>query len=287
MDVIGEDGAAIFKWIVSADAAAQASMSIVADRIVTRSRIEAHSSNCERLHHVTKVPLTPRKWSVIVAICLAVLPCAGASIGQASPTQPSPSQASPSHRSGPAESLYLELSSVGLDTGRVFQGAGASLDRSAIHITLEDGTIAFTKDVLGRITGAFFEGEGEVLLAPPNDVERKSMSLFTGMAILEERFSTAYFRFNDNTATELQPGLRAPSRPSSLSPGGTGQPETWRRWTPCECWRVSARCCRPQAGQPPTTHQPQEPQIPMTACCTSAAGKQTLAFSTYSTTRWP
>jgi len=63
---------------------------------------------------------------------------------------------------------------------------GASLDRSAIHITLEDGTIAFTKDVLGRITGAFFEGDGEVLLAPPNDVERRSMSLFTGMAILEE-----------------------------------------------------------------------------------------------------
>ena len=101
---------------------------------------------------------------------------------------------------------------MGLDTGRVFKVRGASLDRSAIHITLEDGTIAFTKDVLGRITGAFFEGEGEVLLAPPNDVERKSMSLFTGMAILEERFSTAYFRFNDNTAAELQPGLRAPEQ---------------------------------------------------------------------------
>jgi len=52
-------------------------------------------------------------------------------------------------------SLYLELSSVGLDTGRVFKVRGASLDRSAIHITLEDGTIAFTKDVLGRITGLF------------------------------------------------------------------------------------------------------------------------------------
>jgi hypothetical protein len=92
----------------------------------------------------------------------------------------------------------------------VFKVRGAALDRGAIHITLEDGTIAFTKDVLGRITGAFFEGEGEVLLAPPNDVERRSMSLFTGMAILEERFSTAYFRFNDDSASDLQPGLRAP-----------------------------------------------------------------------------
>ena len=49
-----------------------------------------------------------------------------------------------------------------------------------------------------------------MLLAPATDVERKQMSLFTGMAILEERFSTAYFRFNDNTAADLQPGLRAP-----------------------------------------------------------------------------
>src|SRR5258706_226278 len=125
--------------------------------------------------------------------------------------------ASTSHPSGPAESLYLQLSSVGLDPGRVFKVRGASLDRSAIHITLEDGTIAFTKDVLGRITGAFFEGDGEVLLAPPNDVERRSMSLFTGMAILEEHFSTAYFRFNDNTATELQTGLRTPEQPEQFA----------------------------------------------------------------------
>jgi hypothetical protein len=143
---------------------------------------------------------------VTLAVCLAVwgIPRAWGeqATGQATPA--------PARRPGPAESLYLQLSGVGLDSSRVFKVRGAALDRSAIHITLEDGTIAFTKDVLGRITGAFFEGDGELLLAPPNDVERKSMSLFTGMAILEERFSTAYFRFNDNTAAELQPGLRAP-----------------------------------------------------------------------------
>jgi hypothetical protein len=114
------------------------------------------------------------------------------------------------HKPGPAESLYLQLSNVGLDPAHVFGVRDSSIDRPAIHITLEDGTIAFTHDVLGRITGAFFEGDGEVLLVPPKEVERKSMSLFTGMAILEERFSTAYFRFNDNTAAELQPGFRAP-----------------------------------------------------------------------------
>jgi hypothetical protein len=116
----------------------------------------------------------------------------------------------------PAEALYLELGNVGLDPTRVYQVRGASLDRSAVHITLDDGTIAFTQDVMGRITGAFFEGEGEVLLTPPNNVERKSMSLFTGMAILEEHFATAYFRFNDDAASELRPDLRATDNPDEF-----------------------------------------------------------------------
>ena len=116
----------------------------------------------------------------------------------------------------PAEALYLQLGQVGLDAGRVYKVRGASLDRSAVHITLEDGTIGFTQDVMGRITGAFFEGDGEILLTPPNSVERKSMSLFTGMAILEEHFATAYFRFNDDAAAELRPDLRATGKPAGV-----------------------------------------------------------------------
>jgi hypothetical protein len=151
---------------------------------------------------------------MLFALCLAVLafPRVGNAQGSAAQTPTTQADAAQAHRPGPAEALYLQLGSTDLDPGRVFGVRGAAIDRSAIHITLEDGTIAFTRDVLGRITGAFFEGDGEVLLAPPNEVERKSMSLFTGMAILEERFSTAYFRFNDNTAAELQPGLRAPQQ---------------------------------------------------------------------------
>jgi peptidase M1-like protein len=138
---------------------------------------------------------------MMLAVCLAISSFPPVSNAQATPVQ---------KQSGPAESVYLQLASVGLDPSRVFKVRSASLDRSSIHITLEDGTIAFTKDVMGKVTGAFFEGDGELLLRPPTDVERRSMSLFTGMAILEERFSTAYFRFNDGAASELQPGLRAP-----------------------------------------------------------------------------
>jgi hypothetical protein len=109
---------------------------------------------------------------------------------------------------GPAETLYLQLRSVGLDKSRVYHIRETSIDKAAIHITLDDGTIAFTEDVSGHITGAFFEGDAEVLLTPPNRVERASMSVFTGAAILEERFTTAYFRFNDDTFAELQSKLR-------------------------------------------------------------------------------
>ena len=109
----------------------------------------------------------------------------------------------------PGEALYLQLGRVGLDAKRVYKVRDASIERPDVHISLEDGTIAFTEDVMGRITGAFFEGEGEILLTPPNEVERRSLSLFTGAAIVEERFATAYFRFNDDTAAELRPGLRA------------------------------------------------------------------------------
>jgi len=130
-----------------------------------------------------------------LALALGIGVCAAPAFCQSPPAKP-------------AEALYLQLGQVGLDPARVYKVRDASLDRAAIHITLEDGTIAFTQDVMGRITGAFFEGEGEVLLVPPSDVERRSMSLFTGMAILEEHFATAYFRFNDDVFTELRPDLR-------------------------------------------------------------------------------
>jgi len=119
-------------------------------------------------------------------------------------------QPGPAKPVGPAESLYLKLRSVGLDEKKVFKIREASLDRASVHISLEDGTIAFTESVGGHVTGAFFQGDGEILLTPPNSVERSSLALFTGGAILEEKFSTAYFRFNDDVYAELTPFLRSP-----------------------------------------------------------------------------
>ena len=145
-----------------------------------------------------------------LALALAVTPAGRAQTSAVAPT-PVP-QASPAPLpERPAEALYLRLRSVGLDKSRVYHIRDVTMERAAFHITFDDGTIGFTEDVEGHVTGAFFEGEGEVLLVPPNQAERASMALFTGAAILEEKFVTGYFRFNDDTFAELQPSLRPAS----------------------------------------------------------------------------
>jgi hypothetical protein len=97
---------------------------------------------------------------------------------------------------------------VGLDPHSVYHVRDASIARPNLRLDLDDGTLAFTEDICGRITGAFFEGEGEILLRPPNRAERGSLALFTGMAILEEQITSGYLRFNDDTAAVLRPYLR-------------------------------------------------------------------------------
>jgi hypothetical protein len=148
---------------------------------------------------VTKVMLLIR-----LSLGRMLLTCCAVSL--AGGAMASPSESDATH---PGEALYLRLRSVGLDASRVYRIRDASLDRSSLHITFDNGIIAFTQDVEGRITGAFFEGDGEVLLSPPSRVERSSLALFTGMAILEEQFSTAYLRFNDDTYAELRASLHS------------------------------------------------------------------------------
>jgi len=104
--------------------------------------------------------------------------------------------------------LYRALRSVGLDETKVFHVREAALDRDELHLYLTDGTIAFTQDVQGRVTGAYFEGDGEVLMRPPNLTEHASLGLFSGMGVLDERFSAAYFRFNKDLLGQLKPYLR-------------------------------------------------------------------------------
>jgi len=136
--------------------------------------------------------------------CAAILVAALLGTVRASATEAPTASEMPENASQPAEQLFLRLGSVGLDAARVYHVRDAHVDRPGLYLTLEDGTIAFTEDVVGRVTGALFEGEGEVLVLPPDRAERSSLALFTGSAVLEERFRFGYIRFNDRTYEELK-----------------------------------------------------------------------------------
>ncbi len=113
--------------------------------------------------------------------------------------------------------LYRQVGNLSLDPAAVYRVRDASIDREDVHISLNDGTIAFTRAINGRITGAIFEGEGEILIVPPDFTERHSLSLFAKVAVLSERFSLAYFRFvDDSVITGLTPYLRPPDDPAAF-----------------------------------------------------------------------
>ncbi len=139
---------------------------------------------------------------------------------------------------GPATALYRQLRSVGLDPERVFDVRDAALDRSGVHLSFNEGTLAFTHSVEGRITGAVFEGEGEVLLIPYDRAERGSLALHVGSPVLTEKFSTAYLRFNDDTYQELLPWLRRTQ----------GTPEFLSRWNPVAASLAEADALRLLVG---------------------------------------
>jgi len=153
-----------------------------------------------------RIGLLPLAWLLLVSTAVA-LPWSQDGLKPAGQPAANVPEGTRLQHLNSAEALYLRLRNTGLDKLRVYRLRDVSIDRAAIHITLNDGTIAFTEDVVGHVTGAFFEGDGEILLSPPNQYERASMALSTGEAILEERFVTAYFRFNDDTFAELRPSL--------------------------------------------------------------------------------
>lgn len=108
-----------------------------------------------------------------------------------------------------AVALYRDLLNPSLDAKDVYQIREVSILVEDLHISISDGTIAFIHEVNGRITGAVFEGTGEVLLVPPNRAERTSLALFTGSPVMEQRFQSAYFRFSDSAVVQdLRAGLR-------------------------------------------------------------------------------
>jgi len=110
--------------------------------------------------------------------------------------------------SEPVLPLYRKLQAVGINPQKIFKIREASVNREDVHLWFNDGVIGFLQAVDGHVTGAYFEGDGEVLIRPPDRQERASLGLFTGEGVLEGKFSSAYLRFTDDAVADLEPYLR-------------------------------------------------------------------------------
>ena len=123
--------------------------------------------------------------------------------------------------------LHKQLDAASIDPSQVYALRNAQIARDRVKVYFNRGFVGFLTPVAGEITGAVFSGDGEVLLIPPNPVEKRNLAQFTQSPILEERFSSAYLRFTDRTAREL---LAVAERPD---PDAVEQPTGFvERWDP-------------------------------------------------------
>lgn len=143
------------------------------------------------------------------ALLLPLVLWGGCLAAQAGPQQPQLASAGAVPPAHGAVALYRELVNPVLDVENVHAIRQVLIDREDLHISFTDGTIGLIKEVGGHVTGAIFEGQGEILLVPPERAERTSLALFTGSAILDQHFTSAYLRFvDDDLVRELKSGFR-------------------------------------------------------------------------------
>src|SRR5438270_4968206 len=124
------------------------------------------------IHKVTKV--------LLLVFITAGLGGQGIASAQNADSPPSANTAPASAPAANAVALYRELLNPTFDPKDVYQIREVSILREDLHISISDGTMALMREVNGHVTGAVFEGVGEVLLVPPNRAERTSLALFTG-----------------------------------------------------------------------------------------------------------
>ena len=117
--------------------------------------------------------------------------------------QSSAPQAAKASGSGDARALYDELNGLVVDPAQVYPVKDLTLSRDVITISLADGTIGFLQALDGRVSGAVFNGHGHVVALPRDAGERRSLSQYIGVPILDQSFDKAYLRFTDATAAEL------------------------------------------------------------------------------------
>jgi len=121
-----------------------------------------------------------------------------------------------------------------LDPAQCYRVRDLFLEREDVKFYFTDGLLIFAKPFEGRDVAALFiaveQGDfGELLVIPPTARERRSVSLFTKEAVLDERFRSALMLFTDDTAAVLRREIESsPIHKLDAESGAAVAP----RWTP-------------------------------------------------------
>ncbi|HTS12446.1 MAG TPA: M1 family aminopeptidase [Candidatus Limnocylindrales bacterium] len=144
------------------------------------------------------------------------------------PAQVPDVSAPPGQQDVPTEprALYQALNALRPDTTRVYSVRSVTLRRDVINLTLDDGKLAFFRPLGGQVTGIVFVGQGHVIATPHDPGERRSLAQFVGVPILDQSFSRAYLRFDDDTAGEVEKELRDSGAVATADPTFGGDWET-------------------------------------------------------------
>jgi hypothetical protein len=102
-----------------------------------------------------------------------------------------------------ATATYAALRGLTLNSESV-SVSNVNLRRDAGTFRIRSGTFCFAAPVNGKVTGAVFVGDGQFLLEPPFESERKSLELLTKGPEFNERFERLLLRFTDSTYDELK-----------------------------------------------------------------------------------
>jgi Peptidase family M1 domain len=102
-----------------------------------------------------------------------------------------------------SDPVYQQLRNLGL-SGDAVSVSDLTLKRDAATFHLRSGILCFVAPVNGKVTGAVFNGDGNLVLDPRTDSERASLRLLTREDGFSENFSQAVFRFTDSTYEEIK-----------------------------------------------------------------------------------
>lgn len=113
------------------------------------------------------------------------------------------SQAQNAPTAGPnSDPIYHQLRNIGLDSETVtVKDFELKRDAATFHL---NGYVCFVAPVNGKVTGAVFVGDGNMVLEPPIPIEKSSLKLLTKSDEFVEQYEHLVLRFTDSTYEEIK-----------------------------------------------------------------------------------